>query len=116
MHFTKKSLQVFFATGALLVLAACGGSPSDGDIKTAIEKQMGADIKAMEQFGGNQTASIIKNLTPEIKSVKKVGCKEDGDKAYKCDVEMEVTHMGNTNKAIAPVRFVKASDGWAVAK
>ena len=116
MHFTTKTLQSFFATGALLVLAACGGSPSEGDIKLALEKQMGADTKAMAQIGGKQGADMMKGLLPEIKSVKKIGCKEDGEKAYKCDVEMEVTQMGNTNKGIAPIRFVKGSDGWTASK
>ena len=116
MHFTKKPLLLLFTTGALLVLTACGGVPSDGNIKASIEKQMGADAKAMEQFGGKQAANMAKNWLPEIKSIKKIGCKEDGDKAYKCDVEMEVTQKGKTNKGIAPFRFVKASDGWVVTK
>ena len=116
MNFTKKPLQLLLITGVLLALTACGGAPSDGDIKASIEKQMEADSKAMEQFGGKQATNMAKNLLPEIKSIKKIGCKEDGDKAYKCDVEMEVTQMGNTNKGIAPFRFVKASDGWVVTK
>ena len=70
----------------------------------------------MDQIGGKQAADMAKSYLPDIKSVKKIGCKEDGDKAYKCDVEMEVTQMGKTNKEIAPFRFVKASDGWVVTK
>ena len=116
MQFTTKPLQILFATGALFVLAACGGAPSEADIQSALEKQMGADVKAMEKMGGQQGANMAKNFLPEIKSVKKIGCKEDGEKAYKCDVEMEVTQMGNTNKGIAPIRFVKGSDGWIASK
>jgi hypothetical protein len=116
MHFTAKPFRIFFTTGALLLLTACGGAPSEGDIKAAIEKQMGADVKAMAQMGGKQAADMFKGLVPEIKSVKKIGCKEDGEKAYKCDVEMEVTQMGSTNKGVAPMRFVKGSDGWIASK
>jgi hypothetical protein len=116
MQFTTKPFQIIFTTGALLTLAACGGAPSEGEIRAAIEKQMEVDAKAMAQMGGKQVADMVKGLLPEIKSVKKIGCKEDGEKAYKCDVEMEVTRMGNTNKGIAPIRFVKGSDGWIASK
>lgn len=116
MHFTSKPFQTFFATGALLLLAACGGEPSEADIKTAFEKQTSANAKAMEQMGGKQAAGMIKGLLPEVKSIKKIGCKADGENAYKCDVEMEVTQMGTTNKGIAPIRFVKGSDGWMASK
>ena len=116
MHFTTKHVQIFFTAGALLLLTACGGAPSEGEIKTAIEKQMGADAKAMAQMGGKQAADMFKDMMPEIKSVKKIGCKDDGEKAYKCDVELEVTRMGSTNKGIAPIRFVKGSDGWIATK
>ncbi len=116
MQFTTKPFQIIFTAGALLVLAACGGAPSEGDIKTAFEKQIVADAKAMEQMGGKQAAGMMKGLLPEIKSVKKIGCKEDGENAYKCDVEMEVTQMGSTNKGIVPIRFVKGSDGWMASK
>jgi hypothetical protein len=110
---TTKSI---LAAVAAFTLSACGGSPSEGDIKAAIEKQMQNETKAMQAFGGKQTAEMMKGLVPEIKSIKKIGCKEDGEKAYKCDVEMEVTQMGATNKGIAPLRFVKGSDGWMAQK
>lgn len=116
MHFTSKPFQTLFATGALLLLSACGGEPSEADIKTAFEKQVSADAKAMEQIGGEQAASFVKGLMPEVKIIKKIGCKEDGENAYKCDVEMEVTQMGSTNKGVAPIRFVKGSDGWMATK
>jgi len=77
---------------------------------------MGADAKAMAQMGGKLGTDMFKDMLPEIKSVKKIGCKEDGEKAYKCDVELEVTRQGNTNKGIAPIRFVKGSDGWIASK
>lgn len=116
MHFTSKPSQIFFATGALLLLAACGGEPSEADIKSVFEKQIAAEAKTMEQIGGKGTADRMKGLMGEVKIIKKIGCKADGENAYKCDVEMEVTRMGNTNKGIAPVRFVKGSDGWMASK
>ena len=116
MHFSTTPVQILLAAAAVLSLSACGGAPSEDDIKTAIDKQMQAEAKAMLAMAGKQGAEMAKDFMPSIKSVKKIGCKEDGDKAYKCDVEMEVTQMGNTNKGVAPMRFVKGSDGWAASK
>lgn len=97
-------------------MAACGGAPSDGDIKAAIEKQTQAEAKAMEQFAEKQAPAMFKDMMPEIKSVKKIGCKEDGEKAYRCDVEIEVSQGKTTDKSVTAMRFVKSSDGWLAMK
>jgi hypothetical protein len=110
---TTKSILIVATT---LTLTACGGAPSESDIKSAIEKQVQNEEKAMQAFSGKKEAALMKSLAPEVKSIKKIGCKEDGEKAYKCDVELEVTQMGVTNKGIAPMRFVKGSDGWIAQK
>ncbi len=114
-------MRNFFTLSTVVIagaaaLTACSGAPSDGDIKAALEKQKQNEAKAMEAFGGKRAAEMMKGLAPEVKSIKKIGCKEDGENAYKCDVELEVTQMGSTNKAIAPMRFVKGSDGWVAAE
>ena len=98
-------------SGALLLLTACGGAPSDADIKSALEKATAMSAKAVAQF---DVMGIAKSMQPEFKNIKKIGCKEDGEKAYKCDVEYEVTQLGNTSKQTMPMRFVKGSDGWAL--
>lgn len=116
MHFSKRSLLSFCVLSATLFLAACSGEPSEADIQAAVEKEMGSSAKTMEQIGGKQAADVVKGFLPEVKSVKKIGCKEDGDNAYKCDIEMEVTQLGITNKGISPIRFVKGSDGWVATK
>lgn len=116
MFLLNKSVKLLSATVALLTLAACGGEPSESDIKTAFNKQVQAEAKAMQQFAGTAGADMAKSMMPEVKSMKKIGCKEDGEKAYKCDVEMEVTQMGNTNKGAISLRFVKGSDGWVAVK
>lgn len=53
-------------------------------------------------------------MFPEIKKFQKIGCTEDGEKAYRCDVEIDVLQLGTTNRSTVSMRFVKASDGWAV--
>lgn len=116
MFSNDKLVKTAIVAGSFFLLTACSGEPSDSDIKNAVTRQMQAEADAVKKFGGSQAAGMMKDMMPDIKSVKKIGCKADGDKAYKCDVELEVTQMGNTNKGVAPMRFVKGSDGWMAAR
>lgn len=100
-------LNLSFVCGASILVAACGGAPSDADLKAAVKKQMDADEKA---------AGMFADMMPKITVLNKIGCKEDGEKAYKCDLEVEVTQGKNVNKGPAQLRFVKTSDGWQVTK
>lgn len=104
MNLASNTIKLLLVVAASLTLTACGGEPSQGDIDAAIKKEQLAMPKLME------------GLVPVVKNVKKIGCKADGEKAYICDVELEVEQLGKTNKGIAPVRFVKGSDGWVATK
>lgn len=101
--------KVSFVTGmfSCLLLAGCGGAPSESEIKATVEKQQAQDLK---------NAGPVADLLPTVKVLKKVGCKEDGEKAYKCDLEVEVTQLNKTQTTVAPLRFVKTSDGWMISK
>ena len=94
---------------ASLMLVACGGEPSEGDIRKVIDKSID---------DGNQVAQKMGvKMESKVHSVKKIGCKSDGDKAYICDVEVDVEMpMVGRNQGVAPMRFVKTSDGWAVTR
>jgi hypothetical protein len=84
----------------VLTLTACsGGAPSDSEIKIATEK-----------------AAAGTRFKVEYTSVKKIGCKDDGEKAYRCDVEFGMKMAGQDRKEIASLRFVKGSDGWIAMK
>lgn len=99
----KKSVTAVKVLSLLVAasfLTACSGEPSEGDIKEAIKKERDAMPKEIQGFA------------PEVTSVKKIACSADGEKAYKCDLELEIKQMGTTTKTTAPVRFVKGSDGW----
>lgn len=110
MYKLEKISKIAIGCGVLLILTACGGGPSEGDMLAAIAKESSGLAKAAGR--PDDGAGMI----PKLNSVKKIGCKEDGDNAYKCDVELEVTRMGQTGKAITSVRFVKGSDGWGVTR
>ena len=77
---------------------------------------MKMELDAGKRFMGGAGAEMAESLMPKISGLKKIGCKEDGEKAYRCDVEMEVSQDGQVNKGPANLRFVKGSDGWMVSK
>ncbi|MDM0028403.1 zinc ribbon domain-containing protein [Variovorax saccharolyticus] len=87
-----------------------GGEPSEGDMTAAFESSMAQSNEAMSGLTGSKKAF-------KVYSVKKIGCKSDGEKAYRCDVESDIeAPMIGRNKGVANLRFVKASDGWTVTK
>ncbi len=89
------------------MLAGCGGEPSEGQIKETIEKQVQRESAA---------AGAFSDMLPKVSVSKKIGCKGDGDNAYKCDVELLVTQGKSQNTGVKQFRFVKASDGWALSQ
>jgi hypothetical protein len=110
---TKIIVTIIFISASL---TACGGAPSESDMKKAIDIQLQAEMTAAKQFMGGAGASMAEKLMPKIESLKKIGCKDDGENAYRCDLELEVTQNGITNKAPTRMRFVKGRDGWVASK
>lgn len=71
----------------------------------------------MEKLAANtpQMEQMAKALQTKVHSVKKIGCKSAGEKAYRCDVEVDLENgLTGRQKQVMPVRMVKASDGWAM--
>ncbi|MCY4753568.1 hypothetical protein [Pelomonas aquatica] len=115
----RQMKRAALAAALPLALAACSGAPSDGDIKAALladQKRSEAQAEALAA-GSGPAADMVRQLSAqsrvEVVSAHKLGCKEDGEKAYRCDVEVEVSRGGKTVKAPpASIRLVKGSDGW----
>ena len=115
-----KSLHV----SSILPFLVTAGSeePSANHIGVAVRKSTDdankAAIELATAFAGAKAVESMKDAIPQLKinSAKKVGCKEDGTNAYKCDVEYDAEQplMGRV-QTIVPMRFVKGSNGWAVA-
>jgi len=110
----RKSLQnhkasLVLALAASALLAACGGAPSEVDVRAALQKQVDTGRQQAEQFAGKN--SFIDQQAAEqkkaIAEVKLIGCKADGDKAYVCDIEGKA--------GAGRLRMLKGSDGWLAA-
>jgi hypothetical protein len=67
-----------------------------------------ASVGSMFDTAGKDVAEAFKVEAPEVK---KIGCKEDGEKAFLCDVEIS----DKNGSKVTPVRFVKSSEGWVTA-
>jgi hypothetical protein len=107
MKMLKKLAGVVLTT----FLAACSSGPSESDIQAIVKKQIEESNKQMAAFGsifGSGGEAAAKAFSAEVPGIKKLGCKEDGERAYKCD--LEISSKGD--KRIVPARFVKGSDGW----
>ena len=115
MRFISKPVQIVAVLATILALSACG-EPSEGDIKEIVNKEikpaMELQWKTMNNFsaalGGGQ-----KGAAPSLDDIKKVGCKPDGENAYRCDVELVVVSGDKKDSKVVPMRFVKTSSGWA---
>lgn len=110
-----KSIQTMGLAACAVLLTACGGAPSEGEMRAAFENQIQQSNDNVKKMAGNN--SMTKSMESKLHSFKKVGCKEDGENAYRCDVEMEIEAPFVGRRSVnAPVRFVKASDGWKVSQ
>ena len=97
----KLKLKTITTTVLLaLSLVACSSGPSDAEVKSLVQKEMA------RSFGG-----MVK-----VTDVKKLGCKADGDAAYKCDVEVQLASGEKKDTTAGPMRFIKTSAGWTLTK
>lgn len=99
-------------------LTACGGAPTDPQMNEAMALKMKQQEQATDKAWGKGSMSSMQSMAGKVKGIRKVGCKEDGEKAYKCDVEMEMEmeFLGGVGSKKMPValRFLKGSEGWMV--
>lgn len=85
----KKALTAALLCATAISLTACGsGEPSIADINDAM------------------VAAKMSNKG-EAENIVKIGCKEDGKNAYRCDVGPK-----NGKGMVLPLRFVKTDAGW----
>lgn len=101
---------------AVLLLAACSGEPSEPEIQAAFDRRGEQQAQALKSMLGTQLGTVAGKLfgEPQVRNVRKIGCKADGEQAYRCDLEFEVQAMGQDTKQVAAMRFVKASEGWVL--
>ena len=99
------------AFAACTALTACGGEPSESDLKGAVEQTFGGVNKEL----AGMAKLVGKDLSTTIKSFKKLACaKPEGKPGYACDFEMTVDGPLGESSQKASARFVKGDKGWTV--
>ena len=102
------------ALTATTLLVACGGPPSESDMRAALEHEIAASIKALEKLQGKEWADRMRQEA-KVHSVKLGSCSKEGSNAYRCDVEVDWTTVLAPRQQIAMRPLVaRTSEGWAV--
>jgi hypothetical protein len=110
-----KSSRIAIVISMCAGLSACGGEPSESDIRSAMETSLDQSITALAGAAGTPAGDEARKQS-QIVGVSKVGCQKDGDSAYKCDVTVEAKSMLGQQKNTTSARLVKTSDGWTVSQ
>ncbi len=103
--------KILMGSLVAVALTACGGEPSEGAIKSALNEMASRNLKMVESTMGSALADQMK---VEYTSVRKLECKAEGEDTYLCIVEAGMKMAGVEQKSIAPLRFAKGKDGWSV--
>ena len=96
-----------------MALLGCGRAPTENELRAGMERSLITQNMEMARIGG----LIGQRMHSKLHSLRKLGCKEDGDHAYQCDVELdiEIPVLGRQDKVV-PIRFVHTSSGWQVSR
>jgi hypothetical protein len=96
-----------------VLLCACGGPPSETDIRGALERNLADTIKAGEELQG---AAWAQQMRQEVKvyGVKLSSCKQEG-KGYRCDVEVDWATVlaPRSTQSLSPLLY-RTSQGWSL--
>ncbi|CAA7611754.1 conserved hypothetical protein [Candidatus Terasakiella magnetica] len=107
----RRGGSLLTVTAICAVLTACGGEPSEADMKKAIQGRFD-DVNAEMKAVG---AAIGKELVITVKAFKKLGCvKAEGNPGYTCDFEMTMDGPLGEQSQKASGRFTASDKGWAV--
>lgn len=112
--FTKLGL-VF---GMAAALAACGGGPSDAEVRKVIEDQVASELEQVSGIAGVKDSGMeemVSSMMPKIENISPQGCKSSDNDAYLCTVEVTATMMGQTQTNMQDLRLKKNKSGeWKI--
>jgi hypothetical protein len=108
----------FLTVAATVLLAACSGQPTQGQIASALEAEISASNQQMSgMLGSNAHAQqVAARMRMSISDVKRLGCTADGTNAYRCDVQFTAAGGFNAQPATttASFRFIRNGSDWIV--
>ena len=103
--------------GMAAVLSACGGAPSESDVRKAFEASMAEQKALLSDMGGvgADLEKMLENMMPKIEILSVKDCKEADAAAYTCNVEAKVSVGENTTTNTEKLTLRKNDSGdWTV--
>jgi len=96
-----------------VLLTACGGPPSETDIRGALERNLAGMIKGGEELQGAAWAQQMRQEC-KVYGVKLSSCKQEG-KGYRCDIEVDwATPLAPRSTQSMGLLLYRGSQGWSV--
>lgn len=93
------------------LLVACGGEPSEADMRAAVEGDL---AKTNAQLGAVGRL-VGADATIKVKALRKLACVQPKEQpGYSCDYEATFDGPLGENTRKASARFVKSDTGWTV--
>lgn len=104
--------------GLAAVLTACGGAPSDAEVRQALEAKIQSELKqvsGMSGLLGSEFEDMAENMMPKIDNISPQGCEAAENDIYNCTVESTITIMGIQQTNMQEFSFKKNKNGeWKV--
>lgn len=102
---------VFAMTAAL---AACGGAPSEAEVRQVLEDQIQLDLSKIGEMTGTDTSGLgdmVNSMMPKVEKISLQGCDAEDNGVYKCSVEATVIIFGQEQTNIEDIRLKKNKEG-----
>ena len=108
-----RTVAGFYALAMTTLLAACGGPPTESNMRAALEHEIATSIKALEKHQGKEWADRARKEA-KVYSVKLGSCTKVGN-AYRCAVEVDwATALAPRHQIAMQPLIARTSEGWAV--
>ena len=118
MKAVNKIAQLGLVLGLATLLTACGGAPSDKEVRKALEAQIESDMAQMT--GGLNAAGLggaMDGMMPKIDNISPQGCEAAANDIYNCAVEATVTMMGMQQTNMQNINLKKNKAGeWKIVR
>ena len=116
MKTVKNVTKLGLVFGLAAVLTACGGAPSDKEVRKALEEQIQKDMNQLT--GGLKIAGLdgaMDGMMPKVEDISPQGCEAAGNDVYNCTVETTNSVMGMQQTSMQEYRFKKNKAGeWKI--
>ena len=113
----KNITKLGWVFGLVALLSACGGAPSDAQVRKALEEKIQSDLQKisdMPSLEGSGFEEMAGSMMPKIENLSPQGCEAADNDIYNCTVEATISVMGREQTSTEVFRLKKQSGKWEV--